>query len=253
MKNVESSIVVDSIKTSYRISGRAGPVIVLLNGHNTPMSSWDRVIPLIERDGRVFSYDRLGTGTSDAPLSPQDGKVIVSRLVCLLKNLSLPPSYILVAHSLGGLYANLFARLYRDKLHSVVLVESGHPDEANRREQDLGVIGRSIQTLLSLSANSFRKSPFSEYNAIPKTLVQIETAPDFPNCPLTVVTGEKKLLFVPRKSFDKHRELQLELLKLSKNSRQITAKESGHFPQITEPEVVACAILSSMNEKNTIG
>jgi|GEM_PF-1958115 len=40
-------------------SGEGQPVIVLLNGHNSPLTFWKEVFPKIEQLGRVLRYNRL--------------------------------------------------------------------------------------------------------------------------------------------------------------------------------------------------
>ncbi len=44
----------------------------------------------------------------------------------------LSPPYVLVGHSLGGQYVELFARLHPDEVVGVVLVDSRHPEFTQR-------------------------------------------------------------------------------------------------------------------------
>ncbi len=60
--------------------------------------------------------------------------------------------------------------------------------------------------------------------------------------PVAVVSGRKKMPFVPEASFSVHLEHQAQLAALSPHSVQLFAEHSGHFPQVTEPEVVIQAI-----------
>ena len=83
---------------------------------------------------------------------------------------------------------------------------------------------------------------YSEDEKIAETITQVHQASGFPKIPLAVVSGTKKMPFVPEKNFELHLQFQKELATLSSNSKHYTAEASGHFPQITEPEIVLAAI-----------
>lgn len=50
------------------------------------------------------------------------------------------------------------------------------------------------------------------------------------------------MTFVPEKNFEIHLQFQKQLVTMSSNSKHYTAEGSGHFPHITEPEIVLAAI-----------
>lgn len=70
----------------------------------------------------------------------------------------------------------------------------------------------------------------------------------FPNVSIAVVSGAKKMPFVPEKAFEIHQQYQAKLLSLSPISTHYICHESGHFPQITEPKKVITAIRNTLNE-----
>jgi len=172
----------------------------------------------------------------------QDGQIIVRRLRKLLLKLKRQPPYILVSHSLGGLYANLYARLYPNEVAGILFVEAGHPDEdIENRKQKKGV-ARLSENILSRFSGSFKEDETSEYHGAAATVEQIQQAGPFPEIPLAVVTGAKKMPFVPREMFELHQEKQLDLVRLSLNAIHVVAQKSDHMPQISEPEVVLNAL-----------
>jgi pimeloyl-ACP methyl ester carboxylesterase len=69
---------------------------------------------------------------------------------------------------------------------------------------------------------------------------EVEAAGEFPPVPLRVVTGG----LAPKGWLDSpgavaaRRMQQQELARLSPLGEQVIAQRSGHFPQLTEPEVV---------------
>jgi pimeloyl-ACP methyl ester carboxylesterase len=105
--------------------GRGKPVIVLLNGGgDTIDSEWRNIIPSIAKKATVFAYDRAGQGSSSGLISfaPRTAKGIVTRLRQLLAKSDLSPPYILVAHSIGGLYAQYFAKQYPHEVEALVMI-----------------------------------------------------------------------------------------------------------------------------------
>lgn len=219
-------------------SGGKGSRIVLLNGHNTPMTAWSRLFPAIEAMGCILTYDRLGTGKSEKPVTPQHGLAILDGFQAVTAAAGLAPPFVLVGHSLGGLYANLFARVNPDRIAGVVFVESGHPDEAKDHPEP-GPLGRLLDRLIG---GSFRRDPNSEFNGVAETVHQIEAAGPFPAIPVSVVTGRKKMPFVPAHAHALHMEKQTELAALGSDARHFFAENSGHGPQLTEPQIVLEAI-----------
>ena len=91
------------------------------------MNTWSYVFPEISRDATAFAYNRPGYGQSESAATPRDGMHVVDELRALLRSKGLTPPYILVGHSLGGLYMQLFARRYPDEVAALILVDSSHP------------------------------------------------------------------------------------------------------------------------------
>lgn len=246
-------LAIDGREISYILSGSGEPVILLMNGHNTPLNNWGRLFPGLEKLGTILCYDRLGTGGSDKPDMPQDGEAIIRRLLALLNALELKAPYILVGHSLGGLYANLFARRYPDQTAGVVLVESGHPDEALFEREESGLLKKVIEKVINVFGSNFKSDPNSEYNSVAATVEQIKDAGDFPAIPLAVVTGTQRMPLVPKAHFEIHQQKQKELLSLSPKARHFEAANSGHLPQLSEPLLVLEAIRAIIEDGHKKG
>lgn len=104
----------------YNISGNGKPNIVLINGGSGPIEGWMKILPAISETSSVFSYNRFGVAGSDKPKEIQDGINIVNTLREALTIVGFEPPYLLVGHSLGGLYANLYSRLYPKEVAGIV-------------------------------------------------------------------------------------------------------------------------------------
>ena len=61
-------------------------------------------------------YDRSGTGWSDHAELPRSVTEVTDELRSLLRVAGVPAPYVLVGHSLGGIYGRLFAHAFRRTL-----------------------------------------------------------------------------------------------------------------------------------------
>ena len=76
---------------------------------------------------RVCSYDRRGNGWSDpAPPGPISAGQLADDLRLLLERTGIPPPYILVPTSFGGLTTEMFARRYPDRVAGLVFLDAGN-------------------------------------------------------------------------------------------------------------------------------
>ncbi|MEC0273346.1 alpha/beta fold hydrolase [Peribacillus frigoritolerans] len=99
----------------YNISGNGKPNIVLINGGSGPIGGWMKILPAISDSSSVFSYNHFGVAGSDKPMVSQDGLNIVNNLLEALTSEGFEPPFLMDGHSLGSLYANLYARFTRMK------------------------------------------------------------------------------------------------------------------------------------------
>lgn len=250
MPKLEKRIIdVGGHRIEYCLCGDTGPVIVLISGFRMRLHSWEKLYPEIARYGRVLTYNRLGIGKSTKANTGQTGNIVVNVMREMLSALNLQPPFVLVAHSLGGVFANLYARLKPEEVSAVVFVDAAHPDEASRQSgYKPPWLLRTINDGVKAIERIFNKYEYSEDECLRETIRQIEVAGDFPPIPLTVVTGTKKMPFIPEGSFNIHLQCQKELLQLSPESQQYFAEQSGHFPQITQPQVVLAAIKETVKK-----
>ena len=83
--------------------------------------SWSELQRALSASFRVVSYDRAGLGWSQAGPMPRSADRIVDELRNLLGRAAIPPPYVLVRHSFGGLTMPLFAARFPDEVAGMVL------------------------------------------------------------------------------------------------------------------------------------
>jgi pimeloyl-ACP methyl ester carboxylesterase len=109
--------------------GQGTPSVVLDAALGGSSVSWSWVHPELAKMTRVCSYDRAGFGWSDAGPLPRTAGRMADELRSLLDRGGVPPPFVLVAHSFGGLVARVFASRYRTKIAGLVFVDSAHPED----------------------------------------------------------------------------------------------------------------------------
>lgn len=125
-------------------AGRGSPTILLEAGLMSTVLSWNDLQRELAQSYQVVSYDRAGLGWSDSGPMPRTAERIVDELHSLLERAAIPPPYVLVGHSFGGLTMPLFARRYPEQTAGMVLVdpvvsaEWNPPSEHDRKLMRVG-------------------------------------------------------------------------------------------------------------------
>jgi pimeloyl-ACP methyl ester carboxylesterase len=106
--------------------GQGSPTVVLDAGLGGFSLDWGAVQPQIATSTRVCAYDRAGLGWSEPGPAPRSPQQFASELRALLTNGGVEGPYVLVAHSLSGKTARLFASQHPDEVAGMVLVDARH-------------------------------------------------------------------------------------------------------------------------------
>ena len=107
----------------------AGPTILFEAGAFGFSADWGVVQERATARGwRTCSYDRAGLGLSDPGPEPRDGLAVVGDLEKLLAAAHEDGPFILVGHSMAGLYLRLYANRNPGKVAGLVLVDATTPE-----------------------------------------------------------------------------------------------------------------------------
>jgi pimeloyl-ACP methyl ester carboxylesterase len=204
-----------------------GPLLVLLTGLGNDMHSWPPTfLHALNRVGGVLTYDRRGHGRSAAlPPAPVTADAAAADLRQLLDRLHISQPVVLVGHSLGGLYAQYFARHYPRQVSAVVLMDAASPFEP--------IADPRFQTRAALEPGS---TDDWEDRGVDTSILQTHQAPPFPRIPLVVLTATDH--GAPGAFEQEWQRIQAQTAAQSPLGRQVIAQGSGHDLHHDQPELV---------------
>ena len=156
----------------------------------TSCAEWWHIQDAIAPFARCVTYDRAGYGWSEPASAPRTSQHIAHDLNALLQQTGLPPPYIFVGHSQGGLYINHYARLFPEQVEALIFVDPLSPrDNAFEKQLSPEVFHgsgvdktRGIRLLLPLSKTGLlrllkplmlKSPPFYYYKNIAPEITEI--------------------------------------------------------------------------------
>ena len=215
--------------------------VVFENGLGGRMEHWKEVLPEISKDTTTLVYNRQGYGKSGATLTPRDGEHIVDELRVLLRSKGLNPPYILVGHSLGGLYMQHFARKYPDEVSALILVDSTHPKQFDG-EAAIDKQSFWVRFIIGAMVTGTAKE---ELRLLPQTGEQVLSLPTLQNKPVYVLSASKPLQ-EKSKMADDANEKRKDIARLYPNAKQIWV-DSGHVIPLEKPESIVAVIRETLS------
>lgn len=227
----------------YRQAGSGRPVVVFENGLGATLETWRAVQDDVSEFTETFSYNRAGYGGSPPAVGTRDAATVVGELRALLAARGLEPPYLLVGHSLGGLYMQYYARNFPAEVNGLVLVDSTHWDQFERLQSvaptassSVGMtgVGREEFTAMEASCRQVRDSPSLQ----PMPLIVLSAGqPSGSRMPRSAVARAAPR--VPAEFWD---EMQRELAAQLPGARHTIAERSDHFIQERQPQYVWASV-----------
>jgi len=215
----------------------AKATVVFENGSRATIAGWDKVLDAVAPDATVFAYNRPGYGASEATDAPRDGATIVEQLRATLRRKGLAPPYVLVGHSLGGLYMQLFARRYPDEVKGIVLVDALYP-RVIKKPAEFPLYTRAGKWLF------FSRTVADEIDHIWETGEMVAALPRIDDKPIIRLINKpvsSTAIAVDFGAFNFDADTRAFVKALYPKAKTVVA-DASHQMQATHPEIVAAAI-----------
>lgn len=261
---------VDGTKLHIRAEGQKNdmPTLILEAGAGGGTDVFHWVNEGLKNKIRVVRYDREGKGFSESTKDSITPEFYARQLHRLLEKNGEKPPYILAGHSMGGPYNRIFRDLYPNEVKGMVFLDSSHPEQWERLEEngliednqiseiklfsilaDMGILGvynilmnpKSLDVdlpiecrerkvnLLLYSGDIFRRT-LRENSIIDDILLRAGRARSLDSLPVLVFTAKKQY-----GDAEVWFEMQKELKELSTKGKQFYM-DANHGSIITKKE-----------------
>ena len=113
-----------------RCVGSGAPTVITESGSSSFSIEWALVQDKVSAFARICSYDRAGFAWSDRGPAENTVEETMDDLHHLLRAAGLPAPYVLVGHSIGGMYVQAYQRRYPEEVAGLVLVDATPEEDA---------------------------------------------------------------------------------------------------------------------------
>ena len=253
-------------------TGNGSPTVIIAGAGYS--FDWGLVQPDVARESRVCSYDPAGSAWSDPPPHAPSCEDHIAELHRLLVHAGVRDKLILVGHSIGAVFARLYAERYPSDVaglvfvdHAAVIQMTGAPGGVVAGQLPPGVVlGRGVvlPSGTQISPPKYEDDPAFQRlpplnralhewaNALPSTESPRAQRMRFDQCFAMIDSldahhlhplGAKPLVVISLPlQVPGYVDLQHHLLGLSSNSLQLVADSSGHLIPLDQPSIVIRAV-----------
>lgn len=225
-------------KVTYSLAGQGTPAVVLQSGLGDGRAPWATVYQALLPRHRVLALDRPGYGASPAASGPRDPCQIATETRQVLQQAGVSPPYLLVGHSLGGLYQYVFARLYPQDVAGLVLLDPTHPTHWATVQS---AAPASASLLRAMRATVFSSTMRAEFDEQASCLDRLDTLPPL-QAPTTLLWSTVASEVEGREFRRALGELRKDWASLTHARNIINVAGSGHYIQRDAPRTVVDAI-----------
>jgi pimeloyl-ACP methyl ester carboxylesterase len=212
--------------------------VILLHGESATADTWRGVLERLPSTVGACAYDRPGDGNS-WPVPPSRGWFeLMDDMRRIHAALGFEPGYTLVGHSIGGLYARLFAAERPGDVGGLVLIEPAHEDLPDAVRP--GMPDADWKAWM-------RERAMVNTDGVKETdLAERARGSHLPDIPVTVITATRRRQgtgWDERFLNEAARQVDASILRGITMARQVPASRSGHDVQLEQPDLVAAEIV----------
>ncbi|MCC7023060.1 MAG: alpha/beta hydrolase [Thermomicrobiales bacterium] len=245
--------------------GSGGPTVILEAGFRNDAEIWQVTDPEgqtsvfdgIARFTRVCAYDRPGTlldqdhfSRSDPVPMPRDAQAVAADLHALIDAAGIQGPIVLAAHSLGGLFARLYAATYPDDVAGIVLVDAWQEDLPEILGSEEWAAYEALAAPAPPGLDGYADLEQIDFGTASSMLREAADARPLSPMPLVVISRGRPVQLPPDVPADFSPEAfergwsegQDRLAALLPNARHEIAARSDHYVQIEQPDLVIAAV-----------
>jgi pimeloyl-ACP methyl ester carboxylesterase len=218
------------------VLGHGQPVVVLESGLGQTRRHWLPIAKALARCMTVVVYDRSGNGDSPplrTPGRPVLAGEVANALLQQLQTRDIGGPFILVGHSIGGLYVQAFARNHPEETAGIVLIDAASPLEPP---------GAFVSTVPPMPGST----EAAEEAGVAPSVATLMSGPALPSVPMVVMSATHHGVSPEREAL--WLDIQRRTAALSPQGRLIVV-DSGHFIQDDHPDAVVAAIFSATSDR----
>jgi len=222
-----------------RIEGVGPRTVVLEAGFGDTLDIWQTIQPRVANHcARTFSYNRAGYVDSDPAVADRDAASIVTELREELQRRNLPPPYVLVGHSLGGLYMQYFARNFPGDVAGLLLIDSTHWRQGLKVDSTADTPYQS-RTAVTLYMPLVMRRELGDSAAAG---LEVNGSPSAGAIPTIVLSSTRAGTNQTAEQRSEAVDLQNNIAADFPGARHVFVENSGHYIQRDQPGVVIEAI-----------
>lgn len=234
-----STDVLDNVLHHHALIEGDGPrTVVLEAGFGDTLEVWQAIEPGIINCARTFAYNRAGYMGSDTASATRDSIEIVAELREELHRRHIAPPYVLVGHSLGGLYMQYFARNYPDEVAGLLLIDSTHWRQGMAIDSTANTPYQARRAVTLYLPLIMRRELTDSVEAG----IEVNSSPKATNIPTIVLSATRRATNETEEHRAQEVALQDDIAADFPIHRHLFVTDSGHYIQRDKPEVVVAAI-----------
>jgi len=224
------------------VSGTGGPTVVLESGDRSTHRALRRVRDSLSAFTQVVAYDRAGLGQSEFCPGTRDAQTIARELRAVLTAARIAPPYLLVGHSAGTLFVRVFASLFSNDVHGVVLLDPAMVNFYPRVARTYPALAEKFMALDSIDRLTNTPGELAEDAGWETALKQAKASDATFRAPTTLLSaGNRPDLEQLEGMF---REEQQRRAARKRNVTFRIVSRSGHTIQADRPDAVLAVIRS---------
>ncbi len=158
---IRESVVIGGGSVQVYTKGSGDKTVVMLSGWGTkdPINDFKSLADKLSDKFRVVILEYFGYGTSDITENERTNSNIVNEIRTVLNGLDITPPYILMPHSMSGLYSLYYADKYSDEVEGIIGIDMSLPQKQLERWQ-----GNNFKKLASEELGGANVSIVDQWN-----------------------------------------------------------------------------------------